>query len=139
MSQWNPEEAIMHLETFGFKSTKIRTEKSKSAGFSIDDQKQRHIAVLCGTKNTVTCYVNANSITGEEYPVEGIEGIERQKFYPLGYKGKNSNPGISSSVARYNSSLNPSDQAVIRVHVDSKNSLNKLLTWYAGNIQEAFK
>ncbi|MDP1664064.1 MAG: hypothetical protein Q8L79_02980 [Methylobacter sp.] len=135
MSQWNPEEAIMQLESLGFKPTNAHTEKSKSIGFSVDDQKQRHIAVFCGTKNTVTCYVNFNSITGEKYPIEGIEGIEKMKFYPRGHKGENGNPGISSSVARYNPSLNPSNHAVIRVHVDSKNSLNRLLTWYAGNIQ----
>lgn len=133
MSQWNPEVAIMQLESLGFKPTNSRTEKSKSAGFSIDNQKQRHIAVACITKNTVTCYINFNSITGEKYPDEGIEGIDVKELYPRGHKGKNGNLGIAGSIVRFNSSLDLADNTVLRIHVKSELSLSKLLTWYAGN------
>lgn len=134
MSQWNPEVAIKQLERLGFKPTNIRTEKSKSAGFIIDSDKKRHIAVSCSTKDTVTCYINLYSVTGQKFPTENIEGVEEKDLYPRGHKGKNGNPGISASVVRNNPSLDPSCNDVLRVHITSENSLNKLLRWYMGNV-----
>jgi hypothetical protein len=124
----------MQLEKLGFKPTNALIEKSKSAGFSIDSDKKRHIAISCVTTNTVTCYINFCSVNGEKYPTEDIEGIERKNLYPRGHKGTNGNPGISGSIARNNPSLDPSSNDVLRVHIASENSLNKLLRWYCGNV-----
>lgn len=63
-----------------------RTEKSKSVGFSIDDQETRHITIACTTKHTVTSYINLYSIAGEKYPIEGIEGITIKNFYQKGMR-----------------------------------------------------
>ncbi len=130
MYSWNPDAAIMQLEKFGLKPTNARTKKSKSVGFSIDNQQHRHIAISCGTTETVTCYVNLFSITGQKFPDSEFEGVEAKQYYQRGHTGENAYPGIAGSIARNNPSLNPADHDVIRLHVNSSDSLQKLLAWY---------
>ncbi len=135
--KWTSEKAIMQLESLGFKPTNARTEKSKSAGFRIDLENKRHIAISCVTQNIVTGYINRTSISEQQYPSEGIDGIEVKDVYKKGHTGINGNPGIAGSVVRYNPSLDPSAYDVIRVHIDGSEALNKLLAWYTGHLQKA--
>lgn len=130
MYQWNTETAISELEKVGYKPTNQRKEKSKSAGFAVDPGEKRHIAVSCSTQNVVTCYLNRTSVSGTDYPALGISGVEVKQEYRKGHASKNGNPGIAGSVVRYNKSLDPSAFSVMRVHVESSDSLKNLLEWY---------
>lgn len=130
---WTSEKAITQLESLGCKATNTRTEKSKSAGFSVDQAHKRHIAISCTTQNVVTCYINNTSACDEQYPTDGIDGIEVKDIYRKGHGGINGNPGIASSVVRYNPSLDPLSNDVMRVHIDNSEALNRLLFWYKGN------
>ena len=82
-------------------------------------------------RNGVTAYVNRYSTTGEVFPVCGIHGVEVEQLYPRGHEGRNGSPGIAGSVARHNSSLDPKNNDVLRVHLHNAESLRYLLAWYS--------
>lgn len=105
--------------------------KTKTANFHINGAVPREISIALGRANSVTAYVNLNSVAGKPFPEGGIDGIEVVQKYPRGHSGINGNPGISASVARNNPSLDPASNDVLRIRVRDDASLDRLLAWYA--------
>jgi hypothetical protein len=124
---WNGESAATLLEELGFR---CHYRKTKTANFSLTRSRLREISIPVTRRNGVTAYINRYSVTGEVFPIDGIDGIDVEELYARGHEGRNGNRGIAGSVARHNSSLDPKNNDVLRVHVHDAQSLRNLLAWY---------
>lgn len=127
MIVWNGESAADLLEELGFR---CHYRKTKTANFSVTSSPLREISIPVTRRNGVTAYINRYSATGKVFPIDGIDGIEVEELYPREHEGRNGNPGIAGSVVRHNSSLDPKNNDVVRVHVEDAQSLRHLLAWY---------
>lgn len=92
----------------------------------------KHIA-LSRERNAgnVSVYINAQSVTGSPFLSEKIPGVEVTKPYPKGFVASAENPGIAGSVARL-STLNPKDNDVFLLNIESASAFKNLVDWYAG-------
>jgi hypothetical protein len=127
MVVWNGESAASLLGELGFR---CHYRNTKTANFSLTSSQLREISIPVTRQDGVTAYVNAYSATGQVFPIDGIDGIDVEERYPLGHQGSDGNPGIAGSVARNNSSLNPRNNEVLRIHIRDRESLIDLLAWY---------
>lgn len=83
------------------------------------------------TGRLVDVTVNALSVSGESYPNGGIEGVTADDSTPLGFKGKNGNPGIRTGVNR-NASLKPAENSILKLIIRDERAFRAVLAWYAG-------
>lgn len=83
---------------------------------------------------SVSAYINLRSISGENFRERLIDGIEVAKLYPHGHIGKTGDKGIASSVARLET-LNPKNNDVVLLHINSPSAFENLIEWYISNVK----
>lgn len=81
----------------------------------------------------VSAYINQHAISGESYKEGVVSGVSVAKLYPKGHKGEKGRLGISRSVAGL-PTLNPENNDVVLLHIDSPTAFEKLISWYLGEI-----
>src|SRR5690606_29403919 len=92
----------------------------------------KHIAIARErNEGAVTAYVNAQSVTGNLFAEGKILGVAVTEKYPKGHVGITGDHGIRASVAALGT-LNPKENDVLRLDVDSPSAFKALSDWYAG-------
>lgn len=90
----------------------------------------RHICIATrSTESGITVYLNQTSVSGAKFPEEMFPLYTVTERYPIGYKGKTGDKGLSSSAARL-PSINPDFNASMRVSVSTPDVFQRLLDWY---------
>lgn len=90
----------------------------------------RHICIATrSTESGITVYLNQTSVSGEKFPEEIFPLSTVTDRYPIGYKGKTGDKGLSSSAARL-PSINPDFNASMRISVSTPDVFQRLLDWY---------
>lgn len=90
----------------------------------------RHICIATrSTESGITVYLNQTSVSGESFPEEKFPLSTVTDRYPIGYKGKTGDKGLSSSAARL-PSINPDFNSSMRISVSTPDVFQRLLDWY---------
>ena len=90
----------------------------------------RHICIATRrTESGITVYLNQTSVSGERFPEEMFPLSTVTDRYPVGFKGKTGDKGLSSSAARL-PSINPDFNASMRISVSTPDVFQRLLDWY---------
>lgn len=90
----------------------------------------RHICIATrSAESGITVYLNQTSVAGEKFPEEMFPRSTVTDRYPIGYKGKTGDKGLSSSAARL-ASINPDFNASMRISVSTPDVFQRVLDWY---------
>ncbi len=90
----------------------------------------RHICIATrSTESGITVYLNQTSVSGAKFPEEMFPLSTVTDRYPIGYKGKTGDKGLSSSAARL-PSINPDFNASMRISVSTPDVFQRILDWY---------
>lgn len=90
----------------------------------------RHICIATrSTESGITVYLNQTSVSGKKFPEEMFPLSTVTDRYPIGFKGKTGDKGLSSSAARL-PSINPDFNASMRISVSTPDVFQRILDWY---------
>jgi hypothetical protein len=105
-----------------------------SKSYEFKGAETKHISINWRTAGRlVDATVNAQSVSGERYPVDGIEGVIVDDSTPVGHQGKNGNAGIRTGVNR-NASLKPAENRILRLFIRDEKAFRAVLAWYTGRL-----
>jgi len=92
----------------------------------------RHISISSrSTEDGVTVYVNKRSADNILYPEAELKPARVTKTYPMGFKGKTGDMGLSAAAARL-PTLDPENNDVLKLSISSDDAFQRLLDWYFG-------
>ena len=94
--------------------------------------KELHLAIPKSTKDgSVSAYINRRSISRGNFTEGLIDGVKEAKKYSLGHIGVTGGKGIAASAARLKT-LNPKNNYVVLLHINSPIAFEKLIECYIG-------
>jgi hypothetical protein len=92
----------------------------------------RHISISSSsTEDGVTVYVNKRSADNILYPEAELKPARVTKTYPMGFKGKTGDKGLSAAAAGL-PTLDPGNNDVLKLSISSDDAFQRLLAWYFG-------
>lgn len=104
--------------------------------FKYDGDLTRHISISSrSTEDGVTVYVNKRSSDNISYPQTELKQTRVTKTYPMGFKGKTGDKGLSAAAARL-PTLDPENNDVLKLSISSEDAFQRLLDWYFGKLLE---